>query len=104
MAKKRKQSLAVKRLYADNAYWKLRQSLSNEEKQKILKIEHLCAIREMTDPIKEYFYLYRKANEIAYPFGLHITRATAKKLKYPFRKILNYLIRRAGELRGVKFS
>ena len=92
-----------KQLYDYQKYWAIRQSLDKEGKRKILKIEKLCLKRNLRNARKDYFFVYREAYEIFFkgPPPYPIVYIGPKRL---MMDLVLYLIRRAGELRGIKFS
>ena len=94
---------ARKRLYDTQKYWVIRQSLDKEEKRKILKIEKLCLKRNLRNARKDYFFVYRMAYEIFFggPPPHPIVYIGPKRL---MMDLVLYLIKRSGELRGIKFS
>ena len=92
-----------KDLYIDKEYLAIRKSLDKEHKKKILKVDKLCLSVESLDRRQEYFYIYRRAYEIV--FGdEHRFVLSQKSIGSPLRRLTNYLVQRAGEFRGIKFS
>ena len=92
--------MAKNSLYLNKKYRLLKRSLSKEEKEKIKKVEKLCL-----DTKLDYSDICRRADEIVLgPLPHHYTRANLYLLKTPLVKLMDYLVRRAGEMRGIKFS
>lgn len=88
------------RLYLDEKYRQLKKTLSKEDKEKIKKIEKLCL-----DTKLNYFDVSREVETMIWgPFPRHFTLEDIHQLKTPLSELADYLMRRAGHIRGIKFS
>lgn len=88
------------RLYIDEKYRRMKRFLSKEDKEKIREIEKLCL-----DTKLNYFEVARRIEEIIWgPCPRHFMPRDTHRSKTPLVKLANYLSRRAGHIRGIKFS
>lgn len=88
------------RLYLYEKYRRIKRSLSKEDKEKVRKIEKLCL-----DTRLNYFEVGREVETMIWgPFPRHFTLEDIHQAKTPLAELADYLMRRAGHIRGIQFS
>jgi hypothetical protein len=93
-------------LYVDGAYRELKDQLDDEARALIERVEKLCLDRTL-----DYFKVYNQALQIVYgEFPHRIVKGVIAGLDRignidaPLHRLLSYLVRRAGQIRGLKFK